>query len=56
MYLVVFGVNGPTGRLVVGRAVAAGHRVGAATRKPAEYPLGDPVAVAFSKETFGRKK
>ncbi|WP_422745396.1 NAD(P)-dependent oxidoreductase [Mycobacterium sp. WMMD1722] len=37
--LVVFGANGPTGRLVVRQALAAGHHLVAVTRKPAEFPL-----------------
>ncbi|MCV7013212.1 NAD(P)-dependent oxidoreductase [Mycolicibacterium madagascariense] len=40
--LVVFGANGPTGRRVVGQALAADHRVVAVTRKPAEFPLSSP--------------
>lgn len=42
MDLIVFGANGPTGRLVVEQALAAGHRVTAVTRKPDEYPLTSP--------------
>ena len=42
MDLAVFGANGPTGRLVVGQALAAGHRVTAVTRKPDQYPLSSP--------------
>lgn len=42
MKLVVFGANGPTGRLVVGQALAAGHHVAAVTRKPDTYPLNSP--------------
>lgn len=42
MELVVFGASGPTGLLVVRQALAAGHRVVAATRHPETYPLADP--------------
>lgn len=42
MDLAVFGANGPTGRLVVRQALAAGHRVVAVTRKPDRYPLSAP--------------
>jgi putative NADH-flavin reductase len=42
MHLAVFGANGPTGRLVVGQALAAGHYVSAVTRKPDEFPLSSP--------------
>lgn len=37
--LVVFGANGPTGRLLVKQAVAEGHHVTAFTRHPAAYPI-----------------
>ena len=40
--LVVFGANGPTGRLVVQQALASDHRVIAVTRKPAEFPFDSP--------------
>lgn len=42
MNLTVFGANGPTGRLVVGQALAAGHHVAAVTRRPDQYPLSSP--------------
>lgn len=42
MDLAVFGANGPTGRLVVTQALAAGHRVTAVTRKPDQYPVASP--------------
>lgn len=42
MNIAVFGANGPTGRLVVRQALAAGHRVTAVTRKPDRYPLSSP--------------
>jgi putative NADH-flavin reductase len=39
MHLVVFGANGPTGRLVTKQALASGHSVTAFTRHPAAFPL-----------------
>ncbi|MCL1871776.1 MAG: NAD(P)H-binding protein [Promicromonosporaceae bacterium] len=37
--ITLFGANGPTGRLLTGQALAAGHRVTAVTRHPAAFPL-----------------
>ncbi|HEY0248063.1 MAG TPA: SDR family oxidoreductase [Gryllotalpicola sp.] len=39
MKIVVFGANGPTGRLVTGQALEAGHEVTAVTRRPDGFPL-----------------
>lgn len=39
MNIAVFGANGPTGRLVVADALAAGHSVTAVTRHPDVFPL-----------------
>jgi putative NADH-flavin reductase len=39
MRLIVFGANGPTGRLLTTQALAAGHDVVAVTRKPRDFPL-----------------
>lgn len=41
MKIVVFGANGPTGRLLVAQALAAQHEVTAVTRRPDAYPLHD---------------
>jgi putative NADH-flavin reductase len=38
MKIVVFGANGPTGRLLTRQALAAGHHVTAVTRHPATFP------------------
>jgi uncharacterized protein YbjT (DUF2867 family) len=47
MKLVVFGANGPTGRLVVRRALDEGHTVTAVTRRPDTFPIeGARVAAA----------
>ena len=42
MKLVVFGANGPTGRLTTEMALARGHAVTAVTRRPGSFPLSDP--------------
>ncbi|MQM24724.1 NAD(P)-dependent oxidoreductase [Glycomyces albidus] len=39
MHIAVFGANGPTGRLLTGQALAAGHHVTAVTRHPDAFPL-----------------
>ncbi|MGK8508123.1 hypothetical protein ACRS5S_08690 [Nocardia asiatica] len=39
MRLIIFGANGPTGRLLTSHALTAGHDVVAVTRRPAEFPL-----------------
>lgn len=42
MSIVVFGANGPTGRLLVSDALAAGHQVIAVTRRPDKFPQQHP--------------
>lgn len=42
MNLTIFGANGPTGRLLTGLALAAGHRVVAATRHPDTFQIRHP--------------
>ncbi|RZB16702.1 SDR family oxidoreductase [Streptomyces sp. F001] len=39
MKLVIFGANGPTGRLATEQALAEGHSVTAVTRRPDAFPL-----------------
>ncbi|MEV5837192.1 NAD(P)H-binding protein [Nocardia sp. NPDC052112] len=39
MRITVFGANGPTGRLLTGQALAAGHHLTAVTRQPDSFPL-----------------
>lgn len=39
MNITVFGANGPTGRLLTGQALTAGHHVAAVTRQPDSFPL-----------------
>jgi putative NADH-flavin reductase len=41
MNLVIFGANGPTGQELCRQALAAGHRVTAAVRRPEDFPLRD---------------
>ncbi|MCG5213645.1 SDR family oxidoreductase [Streptosporangium sp. KLBMP 9127] len=43
MRLVIFGANGPTGRLATAQALAEGHTVTAVTRHPETFPISDPV-------------
>jgi putative NADH-flavin reductase len=45
MRIVVFGANGPTGRQLVGQALAAGHEVAAVTRHPEQAAPLDRLAV-----------
>jgi putative NADH-flavin reductase len=42
MSIVVFGAHGPTGRLLVSHALAAGHQVIAVTRRPDQFPQQHP--------------
>ncbi|RRS01368.1 NAD(P)-dependent oxidoreductase [Glycomyces terrestris] len=39
MRIAVFGAGGPSGRLLTGQALAAGHHVAAVTRRPDLFPL-----------------
>jgi putative NADH-flavin reductase len=39
MNLVIFGANGPTGRLLTKQALDKGHTVTAVTRHPEMFPL-----------------
>ncbi|MFC9913944.1 NAD(P)-dependent oxidoreductase [Streptomyces sp. NPDC127197] len=41
MKLVIFGANGPTGRLATEQALTEGHSVTAVTRRPDAFPLSD---------------
>ncbi|MGO7983317.1 NAD(P)-dependent oxidoreductase, partial [Rhizobium johnstonii] len=42
MRIVVFGANGPTGRLLVEQAMGDAHDVVAVTRRPSDFPLAGP--------------
>ncbi|MEV4577665.1 NAD(P)H-binding protein [Nonomuraea jabiensis] len=46
MRLVVFGANGPTGRVLTAQALAQGHQVVAVTRVPSAIPPRDGLTVA----------
>jgi uncharacterized protein YbjT (DUF2867 family) len=48
MNIVVFGANGPTGRLVVAQGLEAGNRVTAFTRNPDAFPLAHPQLSVFA--------
>jgi putative NADH-flavin reductase len=39
MKLIIFGANGPTGLALCHQALAEGHQVTAAVRRPAEFPF-----------------
>jgi putative NADH-flavin reductase len=54
MKLVVFGANGPTGLEVCRQALAAGHRVTAALRRPDEFPLRDEALTVVQAQVMGR--
>ena len=41
MRIVIFGANGPTGRLLTERCLSAGHDTAAVTRHPDTFPLAD---------------
>jgi putative NADH-flavin reductase len=41
MRIVIFGANGPTGRLLAAQSAAAGHETVAVTRRPNTFPLRD---------------
>jgi putative NADH-flavin reductase len=40
--LVIFGANGPTGRLASAQALTEGHTVTTVTRRPEEFPISHP--------------
>ncbi len=52
MKLVVFGANGPTGRLLTRRLVDADHTVVAVTRRPATFPITDPRLTVAEADVF----
>jgi nucleoside-diphosphate-sugar epimerase len=39
MHILVFGANGPTGRLLTAQCLAAGHEIVAVTRRPDRFPI-----------------
>ncbi len=52
MKLVVFGANGPTGRLVTRQLLDADHTVVAVTRQPATFPISDPRLTVSEADVF----
>jgi nucleoside-diphosphate-sugar epimerase len=42
MRIVIFGANGPTGRLLTTRVLDAGHQAVAVTRRPTDFPMRHP--------------
>ena len=54
MKLVVFGANGPTGRLVTTQALAAGHAVTAVTRHPETFLLRNDQLQVLRGDVFDR--
>ncbi len=42
MRITIFGANGTTGRILIRRALDAGHTVIAVTRHPEQFPITDP--------------
>jgi nucleoside-diphosphate-sugar epimerase len=51
MHVVIFGANGPTGRLLTARALAAGHQVTAVTRHPGDISPRIGLRVAYADAT-----
>jgi len=52
MKTVVFGANGPTGRLLTRRLLDVGHTVVAATRRPSAFPITDPGLIVAEVDVF----
>jgi uncharacterized protein YbjT (DUF2867 family) len=51
MRILIFGASGPTGRLLVDQALAAGHKVTAVTRRPDAIEERDRLAVVVADAT-----
>ncbi|MGW0251296.1 NAD(P)-dependent oxidoreductase [Nocardia goodfellowii] len=54
MRIIVFGANGPTGRLLTGQALDAGHDVVAVTRRPDGFPLAHDRLTVFEGDVLQR--
>ena len=52
MKLVVFGANGPTGRLLTHQLLDADHSVVAVTRQPATFPISGPRLTVAEADVF----
>jgi putative NADH-flavin reductase len=50
--LVVFGANGPTGRLLTHQLLDADHSVVAVTRQPATFPISGPLLTVAEADVF----
>src|ERR1700730_2918552 len=50
--LVIFGANGPTGRLLTRRLLDADHTVVAVTRRPATFPITDARLTVAEADVF----
>jgi putative NADH-flavin reductase len=54
MHIAIFGANGPTGRLLTGQALAAGHQVVAATRHPEAFSMHHPDLTVARADAYDR--
>ena len=54
MHITIFGANGPTGRLLTGQALDAGHRVIAVTRHPDTFPLHHAALTLAQADVYNR--
>ena len=58
MRIVIFGANGPTGRLLTRLSLTAGYNTVAVTRQPGTFPLQDPdnpgLLSMMLREAFGK--
>ena len=52
MNIVVFGANGPTGRLTTRLALEAGHRVAAVTRHPETFEIAHPELEVIAADVY----
>lgn len=55
MRVVIFGANGPTGRLVTRRALEAGHTAVAVTRRPTDFPFVDAGLTVAEADVYDAK-
>ena len=52
MNLVIFGANGPVGKLLTQQALSGGHEVGAVTRHPETFPIKHDRLTVLSGDVF----
>jgi nucleoside-diphosphate-sugar epimerase len=55
MRIVIFGANGPTGRVLTQQALTAGHEIVAVTRRPGEFPLSDDQLRVIGADVYDRE-